>query len=78
MAREKQGAGERHTGYDLFAAITAFKAKLEDLDDVGTVRSYTTSDFNYSKRAWEIWDGDATMAIRLKNSQDAGVRLIVS
>lgn len=82
MSKEKEEAGERHAGYDLFASITAFKAKLGkaklgSLDEVGTVRSYTTSDFSYGKSAWEISDGDATMAIRRKNSQDTGVRLIV-
>lgn len=77
MSREKEKAGERHADYDLFASITAFKAKLGSLDEVRTVRSYTTSDFSYGKSAWEILDGDATMAIRRKNSQDTGVRLIV-
>ncbi|MCJ1267369.1 hypothetical protein MMC22_007254 [Lobaria immixta] len=76
MSRVKEEAGERHADYDLFASITAFKAKLGSRDRVGTVRSYTTSDFSYGKSAWEISDGDATMAIRRKNSQDAGVRLI--
>lgn len=77
MSREKQGAGERHAGYDLFASITAFKAELGSLDEVCTVRIYSTLDFSYGKSAWEISDGDATMAIRLKNSQGVGVRLIV-
>lgn len=76
MSRVKEEAGERHAGYDLFASITAFKAKLARLDRIGTVISYTTSDFSYGKSAWEISDGDATMAITRENSQDAGVRLI--
>ena len=78
MSREKQGAGENHADYNLFASITAFKAKLRSLDKIGTIRSYSTSDFNYRKPEWQISGGDATMAIRRKNSQDAGVRLIVS
>ncbi|MCJ1428544.1 hypothetical protein MMC29_006454 [Sticta canariensis] len=76
MSGEKQGAGENHAGYSLFASITAFKAKLRSLDEIRTIRSYTTSDFNYKKPEWRISGGGATMAIRRKNSQAAGVRLI--
>lgn len=84
MSREKKGAGESHTGYDLFASITAFKAKLESLydlddpDEVGTLKTYSKSNFLYDEAGWEISTGNSTMAIGHRNSRDEGVRIIVS
>lgn len=72
MSGKKQGAG-----YDLFASIMTFKAALESLNEIGKVEVFEMSQFRFKKEAWELLDGDATMAVRRKDNKDTGIRFIV-